>query len=309
MRSPRRDAIIISGWIGAFRKFRKLAFTIAVLGWASLTHGWCEDVTVILGSTLPPYELAYQGFTENANGIPFTRQPIEERAALPADTKIVLAIGGKAAIKSYPKSAILVVAMAPGLTLSREPGRRVVQIHTTPTHTALLSILRELPAPNQRIGTLAISVTSQEYIRRLTALGTRDGFLFQNELFTDEKQIPQILRRLAGKIDTLWVPPDPLLLNPTNFKLLTDFSASNRIALWVPTAGLAEKGGAGALAPSFHEIGRSAAEIIAKLRRDEDVPENVYADRCDLTLNKAFFEDIGRPLPAKLRDRAYSISP
>jgi len=66
------------------------------------------QVTAVLSSDLGPYGEAYAGFVE-AFGQPVTQINLKnDRLQLSADTRVVVAFGGKAALLDYPEDVTLI---------------------------------------------------------------------------------------------------------------------------------------------------------------------------------------------------------
>ena len=107
------------------------------------------------------------------------------------------------------------------------------------------------------------------------------------------KDLPDHLRRLRTRIDALWISPDPRLITPQNFNLIKEFCLSNRIAFYVPTVELVEQGAAAAVASSFDQIGRSAAQAAKDLLAGTALDDQVYPEKQYVALNVKLAADYG----------------
>jgi ABC-type uncharacterized transport system substrate-binding protein len=102
----------------------------------------------------------------------------------------------------------------------------------------------------------------------------------------DGKELYKTLKNLVPPGSAIWVSPDPLLINAENFSILREFSVSKAVPLYVPTRGLAESGGTVSISVSFEEMGRLAAEISGRILAGGKVPEVVYPDKVEVSLNR-----------------------
>ncbi len=287
-------------WNGATHKLQRSWVIVGFFVLAMKPAGFANDqVVLVLGSSLAPYLQAQEGFLENSDGLPVERRRVDENLMTLPGCRVVVAIGGKAAIKPYPSNVAVVAILAPGITEPTHPVSQFVRIRTIPSPKRLLETLKRLPRPNDRIGMLSMSKNSMAYGDELLLLGRQDQLSIQVEALDDPSDLPQMLRKLAGRLDTLWVPPDPLLLTPQSFELLKEFATSNKIVLWVPTHGLVMKGAAGSLAPSFREMGKEAARVVKSLQQKQPVDDEIYPQISELAVNAAAFKEINRKLPGE----------
>ena len=108
-------------------------FLLALLGLGALpvqAFGSDDSVIAVLSSNLGPYKEALKGFQE-AYGQPVPAYSLSEgNTKIPSGTRLIVAIGGKAATYPYPSKIPLLYLLAPG-TLLRTFSmiRRVGSIH------------------------------------------------------------------------------------------------------------------------------------------------------------------------------------
>src|SRR5687768_1758525 len=94
------------------------ALLIAVLTLAP-ARAEAADVVVLLASDRLPYQQALDGFTREFGKSVSVVKLKGQAETLPSDTRVVVALGGKAALQRIPEDAMLVYGMAPGVQPSR----------------------------------------------------------------------------------------------------------------------------------------------------------------------------------------------
>jgi hypothetical protein len=263
-------------------------------------------VLAVLSANLGPYQEAYQGLQDVLAG-PMTPVylPANNLKAAGAG-RTVIAFGGAAAAQPYPSESPLIYCLAPGTYLN--PAHR-----NSPTIRLFL-----MPSPQI---TIAKIQDIQPSIKRLAVLWASDGFSDYHEAFrrsaeaahlqiefkhvSEPNALAGVLRQLPGQVDAVWVTSDPTLINSESLLLLKEFSWANKIPLYSPIEGLAERGGAVAsVYSSYRDIGRKAGELIQQgLRESQDQ----YPSEIHLTLNAAAADQVGLLLSDAVRKSASKI--
>lgn len=270
-----------------------------------------QEVVAVLSSDLAPYREAYQGFAE-ALGRPVSMVSLQAgRPRIGRDTRVVVAFGGKAATEEYSGDLTLVYCMAPGTTL--DPGQRqgpTVRINMLPVAGQIADALRELQPPLRHLAVLWITDTMTDYAAQMRQAGGEAGMEVSAEHLGDPDQLPDSLRRLIGKgVEALWLPPDPLLINAGSFALLREFSRANKVPLYAPTAGFAEEGAVAAVGVSFAQNGRTAAQTVLGILAGRKMPDEIYPDECEITLNLGAAAEVGLRFSPGAQSRAHKIIP
>jgi hypothetical protein len=292
---------------------RRRALGAWLLAWCCLWAGWAraQEVVAVLSSDLAPYREAYQGF-EAALGRPVFQHHLQAgRPRIGRDTRVVVAFGGKAATEEYPGGPALVYCLAPGTTL--DPAQRqgpTVRISMLPMAGQVVGALRDLQPPLRNLAVLWITDTMTEYAGELRRAGGEAGLGVAAEQLPDPEQLPESLRQLTSRgVEALWLPPDPLLINAGSFALLREFSRANKIPLYAPTAGFAEEGAVAAVGVSFAQNGRTAAETALSILAGRRMPEEIYPDECEITLNLGAAARMGLYFSPAAQSRAHKIIP
>src|SRR5688572_19164389 len=96
-------------------KTSRISLPLALLLWCGAVRA--QEVVAVLGSEQRAQREAFEGF-QAAFGKTVPVLALGE--PIPAEAKVVLAFGGKAAVQRYPRRATVVYAIAPGLLLDRK---------------------------------------------------------------------------------------------------------------------------------------------------------------------------------------------
>jgi putative ABC transport system substrate-binding protein len=172
--------------------------------------------------------------------------------------------------------------------------------------------LREIQPNLRRLGAFWISPEPaiQDYFETLKFAAKAHGVELKADVLTREEELPSRLRSMVGQVDALWLPPDPMLITPSSFSIIKEFSLSNNIPLYVPLDSLVDKGATASIASRFREIGRTvgltAARVVAG-RASHD--ENIYSDKYFMVLNLTSAKQTGLDIPAEVVKRADRVVP
>ncbi|MFI5362652.1 MAG: ABC transporter substrate-binding protein [Elusimicrobiota bacterium] len=273
----------------------KTLLALAVIA-ASIPAASAQPIRAVLSAETKPYQEAWDGFQEelgDAAAMSVAGAPIE-----PA--RIVVAFGSKAALQEYRGDVILISAMAPSVELRRRGKTDVPSIAMTPSPRILLSSLRALQ-PGLKI--LAVVWKSEfygeQYLPLLREAGKEIGVEIKSVEAGDDGELPDLLRALYGRADALWLPPDPLVINESNFFLFRDFSLSNHVPLYVPIPSLAERGATASVSVGFRAIGRAAARVALQALDGGDARRLSFPEPAETALNRDSAAKVGLAVDAE----------
>jgi hypothetical protein len=224
---------------------------------------WAEDVVVVLSSNLKPYQETLSGVRAVYGGPLSVLQITDRGVNIPFGTRLVVAIGGKAALQSYPSDVAFVYCLSPGILLPDHDRKGpTAKIYMTPPATVVLSKIKELQPNLKGLGILGLSESRDEFNADMEEEGAKKGVAVVVEKMHTPGELPDRLRSLRSHIQAIWIPPDPRLITPQNFNLIKEFCLANHIAFYVPTVELVEQGATASVASSFDDIGRSAGQMV-----------------------------------------------
>jgi len=258
-----------------------------------------NEVVAVLSSELQPYRQALQGMQEEL-GAPVL---VIGDAALPASARVVVTFGSKAAMQSFAKEIAIVVCMAPGLRPEDIPhDGPTFGIHMSPPADVVCARFKELQPRLVRLGVLWTSASLGEYLDAARPALLRLGIELVAERLPDAEALPARLRSWSKRVDAVWLPPDPPLVNERSFAIVKEFAEANAVPFFAPTEGLVAKGAVAAVAGSFRDIGRTAGRAARHILAGESAAVERFPATGQVTLNLTAAARIGLEIsPEALR--------
>jgi ABC-type uncharacterized transport system substrate-binding protein len=268
------------------------------------------EVMVVLSAKLKAYQSALDGFRIAFNA-PFDVTTLNDgRPTLRPETRLVVAIGGKAAIQKYPDNVDLICLLAPGI--SREtlgPRHKLVTVEMIPPPSAVIDVIQRI---QPRLNILAVYHASRsfnDYVEEMRAESQKRGVHLRSAHVESGEDLPMHLRAIRGRVDGIWILPDPLLINPGTISILNDFSWANNIPLYVPIEGLPDKGAVASIASDLKSVGKTAARTAHAILRKEFPGDVAYPDDVAVVLNAGSADTIGLTLSDEARRTAKRVNP
>lgn len=267
-----------------------------------------QKAVAVLSAASGSYQAAFESFEKTFGPLPSFRLPNERPAAGP-DTKVVIAFGGEAASRQYPERATLIVCLAPGLAMPSVHEGPFIFVDMKPPAETLLRKLRTLQPGLKRLAVLWNSEDTRNYLKDLkkSAAGLEMGLTLVQ--IKDPGDVPDRLRALVGKVDALWLAPDPGLVTPEAFQTVKQFSWDNAVPFYAPTAGLVAAGAAASVSISARESGRQAAELARKTVSGEASPAIVYPDNVEVSINLGSSAKAGLAISPAMTAEAAKVIP
>ncbi|TAK08679.1 MAG: hypothetical protein EPO39_04075 [Candidatus Manganitrophaceae bacterium] len=269
-----------------------------------------QEVVAVLSAELGPYREALEGLQE-ALGHSVTPIPITEGTPrISLETRVVVAFGGKAAQWSYPDRIVLIYGMAPGTTLGlRDRKGFSIEVNILPRAETLLEKLKELQPNLKRLAVLWSSKSVEDYLSEIRKASESIGLEILSERLNSPGDLPDRLRALFGKVDALWLLPDPPLVNSQTVSTLKEYSWSNDIPFYAPTAGFVQQGATASISSSFREIGRAAGMAARKVLEGELAQGTVYPEKTEVTVSIPSAESAGLHIPPEALRKADKVLP
>ncbi len=228
---------------------------------------------------------------------------------LPPGTDIVVAFGGKAASYRYPSDVTVVYCLAPGLFKNRAQDARAVKVSLIPKFSDILARFTQVQPGLKRLRVIWMIPTFDGFQDRFRAEAAKMGIDAVPAKVRGPEDLPEVLRQAHGSADAFWLPPDPLLMTPENLMILREFSWSNAIPFYGSTRGMTREGALASVGASFAEMGTAAAGAARALEAGEKVPELVFPEKAELTLNSEAAERCHLAPPPDLLKKAEHIFP
>jgi len=269
-----------------------------------------DDVIVVLSSNLKPYQEALAGFRQEYGKEITSFALSEKEPIIQKNTRIVVAIGGKAALYSYPNNVRLIYCLSPGLLVAEgEYKNPPIKIHTSPAFYKVVSKFKDIQPSLKRLGVLYVSDSIKDYFKDRKKIDADLGVMLVTNQMQTPDELPDQLRSLIGKIDGLWIPPDPALISQTALSIIREFSRANRIPFYVPTDGLTDQGALAAVSGSFAEIGKTAAHVASGALAGEEMKGVFFPQKLQTSVNLTVAKELQMALPPDLEKITDRIVP
>lgn len=130
-----------------------------------------------------------------------------------------------------------------------------------------------------------------------------------SERLNDPGDLPDRLRNLFRKADAIWLLPGPVLVSAQNLSILKEYSWSNRIPFYAPTAGFVQQGATASVSSRFREVGRAAGLAAQEVLSGEWTLETIYPEKAEVTINVKAAEKAGLEIPKGALQRADKVLP
>ena len=291
------DLQIIVSLLKLMRDFSKHIWLCFATLWSLLISPVpvvAQSVTAVLSSDLGPYLEAFKGF-QDAFGEPVRQINLKTDVFDPNNiSDIVVAFGGKAALETYPDGTFVIYCLAPGVQLENS---NAIKIPMLPSASDVLDHLQIVQPNLRRLATIWASDAQADYLSELGVFAKRAGITLISERVTSPDDLPERLRKvLRDGVNGMWLPPDPVLINARSFSVFKAFSWSNNVPLYVPTAGLVDKGAVAAISSGFGNIGRTAGDVARRALSDRPRENEIYPLKVEFRVNSNSADQAGLKL-------------
>ena len=186
---------------------------------------------------------------------------------------VIIALGGRAALRAQGTDAPLVVALAPSYR-GESRGSAMVRVDLAPSPESFVRILAAMGV--HRLIALRSRPADADFSRRIAAAGKTAGVIIEDEIFSATDDLPKLLREIGQRGDAVWMAPDPGAVTAETFRTVREFARARAIPFFAPTAGLATEGIRGELTVSFRDCGKEAARAARGLLAGLDLPGVAY---------------------------------
>jgi ABC-type uncharacterized transport system substrate-binding protein len=262
-----------------------------ILAWGlASASAHAASVVAVLSGDAAPYKEALAGLKAVVGDVDSATLP-----ALPnlAGAKVVVTFGGEAALRSYPSSAALVAALLPDPKLKPKHGGNVTRIGLLPDAAVLIAKLKALDPGISSLAAFDVDNSYSDYLAALKAAGAAAGVAVSVKKIESLTDLVGKLPAMKGNVQALWLPPDPLIMNPKTFGLLSAFCSAAKIALIAPVAALARAGAFAGISPSFNAVGEAAGKAAQAYGAGGSPGAVIYPAHIETVLNTDVATAIG----------------
>lgn len=276
---------------------------------ADFVHATDPQVVAILSSDLSAYKEAYAAFQKKI-GQPTISYSLDSSVpSIGAQTKVVVAFGGKAALQPIPGNVPLIYCMAPNLELPLNAANPVVKVRILPESAMVLEKYKAIQPSLTTLAVLWSSEGFRDYVEELAKRAPHYGISILSVRVESASKLPDRVREIHGKANAVWLLPDSILVTPGNFALVRDFAKTDKLPFFAPSLNLVNKGASAAVMPGFAEIGSEAAVVAQEVISGSFSPGVVYPSKVQVIINKSAFQEIGLVVPESVLSGADQVLP
>jgi len=194
----------------------------------------------------------------------------------PGPHGVIVAFGGRAALRASKAGAPLVVALAPAYR-GADSSSMTVHVAMTPAPERFAGFLSV--AGVRRLLAVRASTARAAFVRRAAEAGHPFGLEIEDGVLSGVEDLPRLLRGADPRVDAIWLAPDPTVVTPEVFAAVREFSRARAIPFFAPAAGLVSGEVRGELTVSFRDCGREAARAAREMLAGRPVAALIYPAR------------------------------
>lgn len=293
---------------------RVLSF-IYLLVLASGVQSYAQQVALIISRDIPPYQAAVASFREacdfrvdeySLNGDIKNGPEILNSIWFNKDILLV-AVGSEAlevAVSQKKRPILYTMVLAPKNNRSDMTG-----VFLEIPALVQLTILHKLVPNIRNVGLIYNPATSQSFISDAKNACQNLGFILVPVPVNSDREVDEAAKSLTGKIDALWMIPDPVNLSPLGAEAILLFSLENQIPILAPSEKFVKSGALVSVSADYHEMGIQTARmanVIVKGGQPSEFPGE-GPRKYSIALNLKVAKQIGLKIPKSVIDRVEKI--
>jgi len=242
---------------------------------------------------------------KKANGVPHC----EKLKA--AGVKVVFVVGkkaAKAAIKNLPG-----IPLVYGMVMKPEKagikGKMVTGVSLNVPFVKQFAAFKSVVPNLKKIGIVYSDKTAGSWVSDMKSNAGKSGLTVIEKKVASDKEVPNAIRALKGKIDGLYLPPDRKVTNRDAFQFITLFTFENNLPFMAPTSRFVKKGALIALLIDYENVGKQAGGIVKKIVGGKS-PSQIPVEPPNTTilvLNQKTAKTIGINIPPALMGNSQII--
>ncbi len=274
-------------------------------------HAESCEVIIVKSAELKPYQEVLRGFT-SVVGCKVRELKLREdegaETILRESPDIVFAIGTNVfkkvkAIKDKPVIFTMVIpSEVAGMQQSNISG---VSMDISPE--VYIATMKKVFPTAKRIGLLYDPRQTAAFVQEAQkASRTADIELIIKQT-RDPREIPGLMDEMRGKIDVLWMVPDPTVITTETVDYLIRFSFQYNIPIFSFSKKYVEMGAVASLDMDLYDMGVQAGELANEISTGSESSIRVYARTAHLAINSAVAAKMGLRINDKTVKSAIKI--
>lgn len=283
---------------------------IAAAGGHYSPAGACE-IIAIKSADLKPYQEVLRGVkaasTCDLRELKIPGDDVAEQV-LSSKPDAVVAVGTLAFKKILSISSLPVIhVMVMPSEADRFHGRNISGVSMDiPPERYFAETAGMFPAA-KRIGLLYDPRFTGAYVADAERAAGAAGITLVTKRVHDPSSIPAALGDLSGKIDVLWLLPDPTVATSGAVELLLRHSFHANVPIIAFSRKYVEMGAVASLDAEPRDMGTQAGEIANRLVSGRTDPQRVFARKYQLTINRTVAAKMGLTISDESLRRAVTI--
>lgn len=269
-------------------------------------------IAILKSGPLAPYEAVARSFhaawPEGAVDLSLDAQTpealVQRLQSGPLD--VIVAVGLRAATFArdhFPRVPMVFCAV-PNYEHHELNGTWITGVGFDVPERVALRALKDAVPEATRIGVL-VGPGESPFLRAARTAAAANGLTLVEAPVANRSALAHTARGLVGRVDALWLPPDPQIASRETFEFLLELSLRERKPLLVFSESLVRAGALLSVSPDYEWVGLRAAESVRRVLAGEragDIPVT-QLKRSKVVVNEATARAIGRQLPpAMLKD-------
>jgi len=269
------------------------------------------EVSIVKNADLKPYQDVIRGIRDSCGcdvQEVMLREEDTTETVLRKSPDAVVAIGTSVfrrvrAMKGLPVIYTMVIPSEIAGPLA--PNISGVSMDVNPSDS--IKSMREVFPRAKRIGLLYDPRFSAALVDNAEEAAAAVGIELVTKQAHDQREIPGLLNELGGKIDILWMLPDPTVITPAMVDYILHFSFENNVPLFTFSPKYVEMGAVAALVVDSYDIGVQAGEIVKTLSTGRRDAIRVYAQKPRFMINTKVAAKMGFKISDNVVKRANTI--
>jgi putative ABC transport system substrate-binding protein len=268
---------------------------------------------VVVESHVAQYRTAARAAEAHLPGATEVEPGDEALGSKLAGASVVVAVGRKAlaaARASASADAAVVFCMVLGVT-SADLGRASTGVPLESDPRITVARIRQIAPGAKRVGLIYDPAGSALFVERARAAAAEAGLTLVATSVAGSAQAKSTAEGMAGKIDGLWLPPDPRIYSRELSAYLLGFASERKLPLFGFLESFTEAGALASMSPDYADVGdragKLAAEVAARPAASRlPVPPLAYAPG-DLSINLNTAQALGLEIPASAQASAKRV--
>ncbi|MGC4119178.1 MAG: ABC transporter substrate binding protein [Myxococcales bacterium] len=215
--------------------------------------------------------------------------------------KLIVALGPEAARLAATATGTKTVSTL----LSAEADKDAVVLPMFVAPARQVRTLKTVLPAAQTVGMVYDPKVSKALVAGCEAAAAAEGLKLVRAEVGSRAEVAEAARSLVGKVDALWLVPDPTVISADTFKLLLQISLAAKMPVMGFTSGMAKAGALVSLEATHEELGQHVAEAARRILAGQAAA----LEGCEgtLYLNAKVAELLGVALPDEVKGKAATV--